>query len=169
MDGAGDGEWRGQRHFTCLPGRGFFCPAVTLRPDVGTPPSSYPSQAGPLRNRKLHVVLYMYMNLHCPLHLIPALQVPDWEVHDQTVPAGQIMKYIGDMRGIQGHQNSCYLDATIFGLFALSDVFDSLFLDSDVYKSVRDPQAAVNDTPATQVQREVSNMLWRGIVNPLRK
>ena len=100
---------------------------------------------------------------------MPALQVPDWEVQDQAIDGDQILRYLGDMRGIQGHQNSCYLDATIFGLFALSDVFDSLFLDSDVYKSVRDPQAAVNDTPATQVQREVSNMLWRGIVNPLRK
>ena len=62
MDGCGDGEWRGQRYFTCLPGRGFFFPAATLRPDVRIPPSSYPNQAGPLRNRKLHVVMYIHVH-----------------------------------------------------------------------------------------------------------
>ena len=69
----------------------------------------------------------------------------------------QITKYLGEERGIQGHQNSCYLDATIFGLFALSDVFDSLFLES-----------GLKSTPG-QIQRDISEMLWRGIVNPLRK
>ena len=167
MDGCGDGEWRGQRYFTCLPGRGFFCPAATLRPDVRIPSSSYPNQAGPLRNRKLHVVLYMYMNLHCPLNLIPALQVPDWEEQDQTIDGDQIVRYLGDMKGIQGHQTSSHIDATIFGLFALSDVFDSLFLDSDVYKSVRVAQQ--DDGSQMPVQQQISEMLWRGIVNPLRK
>ena len=82
-----------------------------------------------------------------------ALQTSGWEEHDQTIATDQIAKYIGDRRGIQGHQSSSHIDATIFGLFALSDVFDSLFLDSDV----REPQ------------REISEMLWHGIVNPLRK
>ena len=34
-----------------------------------------------------------------------------------------------DIKGIQGYQNSCYLDATLYGLFAFSDAFDVLFLD----------------------------------------
>ena len=79
------------------------------------------------------------------------------------------MKYTGAERGIQGHKNSSHVDATIFALFALSDVFDSLFLDSDAHKSVKIGQQGVKDSPATKVQREISNMLWRGIVNPLRK
>ena len=33
MEGCGDGEWNGHRYFTCLPGRAFFCPVTSLRPD----------------------------------------------------------------------------------------------------------------------------------------
>ena len=64
-----------------------------------------------------------------------------------------MMKYLGEERGIQGHQNSCYLDATMFGLFALSDVFDFMFL----YEA-RD-----------EAGEEIKSILWKGIVNPLRK
>lgn len=60
-----------------------------------------------------------------------------------------ITHYIGEEKGIQGHQNSCYLDATVFGLFALSHEFDDLFL--------RDKDS------------RVGFILWEKIVNPLRK
>ena len=97
--------------------------------------------------------------------LSSALQAPEWEEEDQIINAGQIQKYLGEGRGIQGHQNSCYLDATIFGLFALSDVFDSLFLQSSLM-SLKGSQLS---SAVTHVQSEISHMLWRGIVNPLRK
>ena len=64
-----------------------------------------------------------------------------------------MMKYLGEERGIQGHQNSCYLDATVFGLFALSDVFDSMFLKK----------------PTNPTECHISSILWKRIVNPLRK
>ncbi|OQV21146.1 Ubiquitin carboxyl-terminal hydrolase CYLD [Hypsibius exemplaris] len=32
----------------------------------------------------------------------------------------------GRGRGIQGHKNSCYMDATLFGMFAFSNVFDDI-------------------------------------------
>ena len=32
----------------------------------------------------------------------------------------------GRNRGIQGHQNSCYLDATLFAMFSFTGVFDGL-------------------------------------------
>ena len=67
----------------------------------------------------------------------------------------QIQRYIGDRKGIQGHQNSCYLDASIFGLFALTDAFDELFLKAE---SRADPN-----------RQEIADLLWKGIVNPLRK
>jgi len=35
-----------------------------------------------------------------------------------------------DTKGIQGCHNSCYLDATLYGLFAFSDAFDFVFLDT---------------------------------------
>ena len=72
---------------------------------------------------------------------------------DQTIKHNQMVKYLGEERGIQGHQNSCYLDATVFGLFALSDVFDSMFLGE-----ARD-----------EAGKEIKSILWKGIVNPLRK
>ena len=73
---------------------------------------------------------------------------------DQCIVPGLLDKYIGERKGIQGHQNSCYLDSTVFGLFALSDVFDSMFLDPG-----KDDQAG----------DDVKQLLWKGIVNPLRK
>ena len=87
--------------------------------------------------------------------MLIALQVPFEEPTDQEVPP--LMQYIGNQRGIQGHQNSSYLDSTLFGLFALSYVFDWIFLDVTISLT-----ADVN-------KRAVSEMLWKGIVNPLRK
>ena len=65
----------------------------------------------------------------------------------------QVNRYIGKGHGIQGHQNSCYLDATVFGLFALSSVFDSMLAED-------------SEDPA---QQEVRELFRNGIVNPLRK
>jgi ubiquitin thioesterase CYLD len=69
----------------------------------------------------------------------------------------QIQRYIGDRKGIQGHENSCYLDASIFGLFALTDAFDELFLKAESSKT------------ADQNRKAIADLLWKGIVNPLRK
>ena len=80
--------------------------------------------------------------------------VPLEELHDQFINLGQIERYIGDRKGIQGHQNSCYLDSTVFGMFAVSDMFDSMFLEQQ------------HDDPNGD---EVKHLLWKGIVNPLRK
>ena len=80
----------------------------------------------------------------------------DWplEVQEhQIVSSDQLEKYLEKERGIQGHYNSCYLDATVFGLFALSDAFDPM-----LQTKARDPAG-----------EEIRGMLWKGIVNPLRK
>lgn len=69
----------------------------------------------------------------------------------------QIHRYIGEAKGIQGHQNSCYLDASVFGLFALTDAFDEMFLK------------AMSTNTADQSRKEIAELLWKGIVNPLRK
>ena len=48
-----------------------------------------------------------------------------------------------EARGIQGHHNSCYLDATLFAAFAFSFVMDSILLrprnekDIDEYENVQ--------------------------------
>ncbi len=90
------------------------------------------------------------------LHSV-AVQVPMEEQTDQVILVTQMLRYIGNSRGIQGHQNSSYIDSTLFGLFALSDIFDTMFLAPD--KSIT----------ADQNRKRVADLLWKGIVNPLRK
>ena len=87
--------------------------------------------------------------------LIIALDhIPLEEQHDQFINPRQIFGYMGERKGIQGHQNSSYLDSTVFGLFAVSDVFDNIFLQ----QQYDDPDGDA-----------VKYLLWKGIVNPLRK
>jgi hypothetical protein len=75
---------------------------------------------------------------------------------EPTAPLGLTpQQYIGDKKGIQGHQNSCYLDATLFGLFALTHEFDTMFLQHIDSKST--------------VTANIGRILWKNIVNPLRK
>ncbi len=76
------------------------------------------------------------------------------EQTDQFILVTQMLRYIGNSRGIQGHHNSSYIDSTLFGLFALSDIFDHMFL----YPIITD-----------QNRKRVADLLWKGIVNPLRK
>ena len=61
--------------------------------------------------------------------------------------------HIGKEKGIQGHQNSCYLDATVYGMFAFTDVFDKLFLKARA--------KGKHDDKVRQILLEL-------IVNPLR-
>jgi len=39
---------------------------------------------------------------------------------------GDLESICGKYRGIQGHHNSCYLDATLFSMFTFTSVFDNL-------------------------------------------
>ena len=48
MEGCDDGVWRGHRYFTCAPGRAFFCPITSLRPDSRIP---QPCKTDPAKNR----------------------------------------------------------------------------------------------------------------------
>jgi len=62
----------------------------------------------------------------------------------------------GKKKGIQGHHNSCYLDATLFSMYAFTTVFDSI-----LYRDKR-------DSDITEYE-DVQKVLKDGIVNPLRK
>lgn len=62
----------------------------------------------------------------------------------------------GKLKGIQGHHNSCYLDATLFSMFTFTSVFDSLLFRP------REPEDIEN-------YEEVQKVLREEIVNPLRK
>lgn len=43
-------------------------------------------------------------------------------------PMNNVNDIVGTFRGIQGHLNSCYMDSTLFGMFAFNNAFDPLFL-----------------------------------------
>ncbi|XP_006811818.1 ubiquitin carboxyl-terminal hydrolase CYLD-like [Saccoglossus kowalevskii] len=62
----------------------------------------------------------------------------------------------GIAKGIQGHHNSCYLDSTLYSMFAFSITFDKIIL--------RDKRADDLDE-----FDEVQKVLREGIVNPLRR
>ena len=52
--------------------------------------------------------------------------------------------HTGLNKGIQGHHNSCYLDSTLYGLFAFSTAFDDLFLRESPDDSVKEIKLALH-------------------------
>ena len=64
---------------------------------------------------------------------------------------------LGKARGIQGDTNSCYMDVTLFCMFAFNDTFDSV-LEPTVQKDKR---------PFGYL--DIQQILKKKIVNPLRK
>ena len=80
--------------------------------------------------------------------------VPGYDISCPVVD--DVMEVSGRNKGIQGHQNSCYLDATLFSMFCFTSVFDSL-----LYRPRGEKDIARYD--------EVQKVLREEIVNPLRK
>ena len=122
--------------FNCAPGKGVFVPFTHVIPDPrfkeSLPPASYGQDFGPMDSPVVPGF--------CPPHA--------------TVEA--VISIGGRNKGIQGHQNSCYLDATLFSMFTFTSVFDSL-----LYR----PRAASDISRYDEVQ----TCLKEEIVNPLRK
>ncbi|XP_065064784.1 ubiquitin carboxyl-terminal hydrolase CYLD-like [Rhopilema esculentum] len=127
---AGDGSLLGKRYFHCAPGRGFFTKHRSLKTD-----KRFASMAAP--------------------EALPANQDVEEVLGNFLPPVTPEEAPNGKMRGIQGHHNSCYLDATLFAMFAFSVAFDSV-----LYRKKRD-----NDIPEYE---QVRNALKNAIVNPLR-
>ncbi|XP_037297914.1 ubiquitin carboxyl-terminal hydrolase CYLD isoform X2 [Manduca sexta] len=135
--GLGDGSRGGTYLFHCAPGRALFVPLPLCRRDArfrDTPP---PDRAD--------------------LHDIENFDQPECPVVLGVVPP---LNSLGDLagknRGIQGHHNSCYLDATLFAMFTFTSVFDALLY--------RPPEP--EDSPH---YAEVQRVLREEVVNPLRK
>jgi hypothetical protein len=74
---------------------------------------------------------------------------------DDRSPATTLENLLGKSRGIQGHNNSCYLDATLFAMYSSTTLFDSLLF--------RPP----NQDDITEY-REIQRILREDIVRPLR-
>lgn len=87
---------------------------------------------------------------------LPLLPQPAWVVAaNEKNPNLALKDLLGKSRGIQGHNNSCYLDATLFAMFSSTTLFDSL-----LYRP-----ANTNDIPEYP---EIQRILREEIVRPLR-
>ncbi|KAF7229887.1 ubiquitin carboxyl-terminal hydrolase CYLD [Nothobranchius furzeri] len=98
-----DGSYLGERHFRCPPNKGLFVKLRNCRRD-----SRFPAPEKPVNQ----------------VERCNSIAFAEWgskRVEEHTPPmegdeARQL--YVGSKRGIQGHLNSCYLDATLFSLFS---------------------------------------------------
>uniref|UniRef100_A0A8C5PK18 ubiquitinyl hydrolase 1 n=1 Tax=Leptobrachium leishanense TaxID=445787 RepID=A0A8C5PK18_9ANUR len=135
--GCTDGTLQSQRFFRCPPKRGIFVKLKACRPDTRFLVSrDAPPQSLEHRTQDEGGVGFTVVQKVPPLLGSAAVDV-----------------LCGKMRGIQGHCNSCYMDAALFSLFSCSSVLDSL-----LYK----PALPVADAHIQRILREE-------IVNPLRK
>ena len=95
-----------------------------------------------------HVIFKECVSISIALHEVPM------ETVDEGIAIPLPGHYCrGRQWGIQGEHNSCYLDATLFGLFALSSEFDTLLISH-------------RGGPKGE---EICNTLRTQIINPLRK
>ncbi|XP_051932734.1 ubiquitin carboxyl-terminal hydrolase CYLD [Hippocampus zosterae] len=133
VNGCSDGTYAGQRLFSCKRSRALFVPVTKCSPDSRFVCSSSASHAG---GQVELPAVPPYVD--CEEYVAP---VSDSEATSLLV---------GRMKGIQGHINSCYLDATLFSLFSSSATLDSI---------CRWPADAVQ--PVASALRKIVNRLRR--------
>jgi len=136
VPGGGNGQLKGQTLFSCAQGKGVFVPLTRVRPDPRF------AESVPVHESASQE----FGGLDCPP--LSGLLPPHPAVAD-------VSNVVGRNRGIQGHQNSCYLDVTLFSMFAFTSVFDSL-----LYRRK-------NGDDIEQYE-DVQKVLRENIVNPLR-
>ncbi|XP_073681595.1 ubiquitin carboxyl-terminal hydrolase CYLD [Garra rufa] len=124
-----DGKFGTKRYFTCEGNKALFVPLNNCKPD----------------SRFLH-------EIPKPLEPPSVTLLEDLNEDVPPVPEQDVMSHlVGRMRGIQGHFNSCYLDATLFSLFTSSIAFNRMFNRS------------------ADSEEGISHILRRDIVNHLRR
>jgi len=128
--GMGDGIFQNKRYFTSPAGRAIFVKLSTCKKDERFKTSVAPSA-------------------------LPVNQSVKERNGNFLPPSKFEYSIVGRMRGIQGHHNSCYLDATLFSMFAFSMVFDSV-----LYRKKRETDI--------EEYEPVQSALKNAIVNPLR-
>ncbi|KAH0507663.1 Ubiquitin carboxyl-terminal hydrolase CYLD [Microtus ochrogaster] len=138
--GCTDGTFRGTRYFTCAVKKALFLKLESCRPDSRFA-SLQPASNQIERCNSLAFVGYLS------------------EVVEENTPPKMekegLKIMIGKKKGIQGHYNSCYLDSTLFCLFAFSSVLDTVLLRPKENNDV-------------EYYTETQELLRTAIVNPLR-
>nr|XP_057921103.1 ubiquitin carboxyl-terminal hydrolase CYLD [Doryrhamphus excisus] len=133
VNGCSDGIYGGQRLFTCKKNRALFVPVTKCSPDGRFSFSSTASDAA--------------SQIEIPT-------VPPYVDSDEYVapiPESEVTTLlVGRMKGIQGHINSCYLDATLFSLFSSSVTLDNIC-----------QKPADTAQPITSTLRKIVNRLRR--------
>ncbi|XP_060080817.1 ubiquitin carboxyl-terminal hydrolase CYLD-like [Ylistrum balloti] len=137
-----DGTFGQYRMFTCAPRKAFFVPLYKCRKD------------------KRFVESKMSLEDALGKNNFGAMETPD--VPGNISPPDSLdlldirRKVCGKEKGIQGHHNSCYLDATLLAMFYFTTVFDGI-----LYRPKRSDDL--------QEYEEVKQVIKEGIVNPLRR
>uniref|UniRef100_A0A8B9LK47 ubiquitinyl hydrolase 1 n=1 Tax=Astyanax mexicanus TaxID=7994 RepID=A0A8B9LK47_ASTMX len=140
LSAATDGSYLGERHFRCPPNKGLFVKLRNCRRD-----SRFPAPEAPINQ----------------VDRCNSIAFAEWgskRVEDNTPPvlgpdARQV--YEGFKKGIQGHLNSCYLDASLFSLFSCCSSVDWVLF----YPSSDDSHRS----------KDAQELLRCEIVNPLRR
>ncbi|KAG8007418.1 Glutathione hydrolase 7 [Nibea albiflora] len=132
VNGCSDGKYGSQRYFTCKGNRALFVPITKCSPDGRF--SSSPGWETPK-----------------PTEIPP---VPLFEDSAEDAPpileSEALSLLVGRMKGIQGHINSCYLDATLFSLFSSAVTLDNIC-----------QKPADTEQPVTCTLRKIVNRLRR--------
>lgn len=148
FSGATNGWHDGSQYFACPDRKAIFVPLTHLIPDArfengnsgqNGHNSPYFENGNGSQNGE-------FGEMECPV--VPGFHCP--------IKTDDLVQFCGRNRGIQGHQNSCYLDATLFVMFSFTSVFDCLLY--------RPP-----NTQDINEYSEVQRVLREEIVNPLRK
>ncbi|XP_030586009.1 ubiquitin carboxyl-terminal hydrolase CYLD [Archocentrus centrarchus] len=109
VKGCSDGTYGGQRYFTCTKSRALFVPITKCSPD----------------SRFLSAFTGEETLKATETPAVPPYEDPDEDV--PPIPESEALSLlVGKMKGIQGHINSCYLDATLFSLFSSSVTLDGI-------------------------------------------
>ncbi|KAH8408165.1 hypothetical protein KR222_004388, partial [Zaprionus bogoriensis] len=141
-----DGTHNGARLFQCREGGAIFVPSSRCANDKRFADIEGNHSASMISCDKNAI---KFGHVECPL-VFGA--VPPLRKHNTD----ELEEICGKFKGIQGHHNSCYLDATLFSMFSFTSVFDSI-----LYRKP-DSQDIAHYTA-------VQNVLRDEIVNPLRK
>ncbi|KPM04948.1 ubiquitin carboxyl-terminal hydrolase CYLD-like protein [Sarcoptes scabiei] len=144
ISGLTSGTLNGKKYFHCPMNKAYFVSLEECSKDERFCSSKMQSASDSNRSENVQDSSH-FGSIDCPTVLgdVPPLN------------AASLAKFTGKNRGIQGHHNSCYLDATLFAMFSFTSIFESL---------LNRPKRLTDIPEYSEVQR----ILKEEIVNPLR-